>query len=118
MGLNTTHGAYDGPYTSFNEFRQWLASQIGINLYEYIGYGDNGTKDLTTIDHDIMPLLNHSDCDGILTPQECRQIVKGLNQIIKNALPSDIPFSNYQKAIQFRKGCIRAANAKENLEFH
>lgn len=120
MGLDTTHDAWHGPYSSFNAFRYWLAEQIGVNLDHYAGYMAGGTKDLTTIPHDIMPLLNHSDCDGILTPKECRQIARGLKDII-DKLPADTQrgeWSNYWLAQRFRKGCIKAANAKENLEFH
>ncbi len=121
MGLDTTHDAWHGPYSSFNTFRYWLAEQIGVNLSEYIGYSnEKATKSLESIDHDIMPLLNHSDCDGKLTPGECRQIVKGLKDIM-DKLPADTiktEWSNWWLTNRFRKGCIKAANAKENLEFH
>lgn len=118
MGLDTSHDAWHGPYSSFNDFRKWLAIQIGINLNEYAGYGGNGTKDLQSIPHDIMPLLNHSDCDGELTPDECRLIAKGIKEIL-DKLPKDThEWSYYQMAIRFRKGCVKAANAKQNLEFH
>lgn len=126
MGLDTSHDAWHGPYSSFNRFRFWLAEQIGINLHEYKGYGnfvdslyhETGTKELSTIDHDIMPLLNHSDCDGILTPEECRKVARGLTKIIAIAKEDLKPFSNYQNAINFRRGCIKTANANQNLEFH
>ena len=68
MGLDTSHNAWHGPYSSFNEFRDMLAKQIGINLNDYYGYG--GTLDLMSIEHDIQPLLNHSDCDGELSVKE------------------------------------------------
>lgn len=32
MGLDTTHNAWHGPYSSFNRWRHWLAEQIGIPL--------------------------------------------------------------------------------------
>lgn len=118
MGLNTSHDAWDGPYSSFNDFRRWLAKQIGIDLSEYAGYMQGGTKDLTTIDHPLMPLFNHSDCDGILTPDECRQISKGLKMVIDASAQSRENQYFIEAANQFRKGCIKAANAKENLEFH
>ena len=118
MGLNTSHGAWDGPYSSFNNFRRWLANQIGINLSDYAGYMHGGEKDLTTIDHPLMPLFNHSDCDGILTPDECRQIARGLKQVIDAAPKNNENHCHLEAAERFRKGCIKAANAKENLEFH
>lgn len=118
MGLDTTHDAWHGPYSSFNQFRKWLAAKIGIELYDYIGYGDNATKDLKSIEHDIQPLLDHSDCDGELTPEECKRISAGLKQII-DAIPDEERKGwLYESALRFRKGCIKAHNAKQIIEFH
>lgn len=120
MGLDTTHDAWHGPYSSFNRFRYWLAAQIGVNLNDYAGYKESGTKELETINHPIMPLLNHSDCDGELTPDQCRSIAKGIKEILKTAKPEDRvnPFGHFSEAETFMKGCIRAANKKENIGFH
>ena len=126
MGLHTSHNAWQGPYSSFNEFRKWLAQKININLEDYIGYGnDNATKDLSSIDHKIMPLLNHSDCEGILTPDECKQIAEGLDEILNNISKEEVehpgnqyPFSNYNKAKRFKDGCILAHSLNENIDFH
>jgi hypothetical protein len=70
MGLDTSHNCWHGPYSSFNRFRYSLGYQIGINLNDYSGYGKTGVKDLTKIEHELMPLFNHSDCNGILTVEE------------------------------------------------
>lgn len=127
MGLDTSHNAWHGPYSSFNDFRKWLADKIGINLDEdYRGYGNiNATKDLESIDHKLMPLFNHSDCEGILTPEECLQIAEGIEDVLKNLSKEEIehpdnqyPFSNYKKAKQFRDGCYLAYCQKENIDFH
>jgi ribosomal protein L32E len=123
MGLDTSHDAWHGPYSSFNTFRKWLAQKIGINLEDYIGYGeDSATKELTSIDHKLIPLFNHSDCDGILTPEECKQIAEGIEDAIKDE-PEDLSgneysFSNLNKAKQFRKGCLLAYSLNENIDFH
>jgi hypothetical protein len=122
MGLDTTHDAWHGPYSSFNRFRHKLADQIGIRLDDYKGYSDAGTKDLDSIPHPIMPLLNHSDCDGELTPEQCKSIADGLDLILKS-LP--IPANGVSEGssfiedvIQFRDGCLLAYSKKENIEFH
>ncbi len=118
MGLGTSHNCWHGPYSSFNRFRKSLAAQIGISLDEYIGYGDNGTKDLLTIQHDIMPLLNHSDCDGYLTVEESTKIINGLNAILNNfneKIESDYNFK--ELIVQFRDGCIDAVFKKEKIKF-
>lgn len=117
MGLDTTHNCWHGPYSSFNRFRYSLAAQIGVNLNEYRGYGGN-EKNLEDIEHDIMPLLNHSDCDGSLTVKESRRIIKGLNNILENfndKLPCDYNFKD--KIIQFRDGCVEAVKKRQVIRF-
>ena len=118
MGLDTSHNCWHGPYSSFNRFRHTLAKQIGIDLNEYRGYDDKGEKDLETIEHDIMPLLNHSDCDGSLTVKESRRIIKGLNNILENYnedIPSDFNFK--EKVEQFRDGCVDAVGKRQIIRF-
>jgi len=123
MGLDTTHDCWHGPYSSFNQFRHELAKQIGIDLREYMGYGGNGLKDLQSIPHDIMPLLNHSDCDGELTPDECKKIANGLGEILNNLkIDKENEYlssgSFRQHIIQFMNGCVNAAFMGEHVEFH
>lgn len=117
MGLDTTHGCWNGAYSSFNRFRHSLANQIGVNLDDYIGYG--GDKPFKTLKHNIEPLLNHSDCDGKLSVSKCKKIVLGLNSILENFnpdLPSDFNFK--ERIIQFRDGCLFAISVNEAVEFH
>lgn len=118
MGLDTSHDAWHGPYSSFMEWRKWLANQIGFNLNEMDGFG--GSKPFEQMKHNIRPLLDHSDCDGELSPDECRQIAFGLQQIL-DALPADEPseaWSNKWLTERFMKGCLRAAVANESIDFH
>ena len=118
MGLDTTHNCWHGPYSSFNRFRKSLAEQIGINLDDYYGYGGDGTKELESIEHDLMPLFNHSDCDGELTVEESKLIVSGLNNVLDNFnedLDSDFNFK--EKIIQFRDGCLDAIEKNEIIKF-
>jgi hypothetical protein len=44
MGLDTTHNAWHGPYSSFNQWRHWLAEQIGIPLEIMEGFYLNDDK--------------------------------------------------------------------------
>ncbi len=119
MGLDTSHNCWHGPYSSFNRFRYALGKQIGINLDDYIGYGDKGTKDLESIDHDLMPFFNHSDCDGVLTVEESKKIISGMNSVLDNLSPETEDYE-YLKAriIQFRDGCIDAVAKDEDVDFH
>lgn len=124
MGLDTTHGAWHGAYSAFNRFRHELALRIGIDLKEYIGYDfgpEQGTKELESIDHPLMDLFNHSDCDGILTPEQCKKIADGLDMVIKASIPDEDNYhgmSFIERCITFRDGCLLAYSRKENLEFH
>lgn len=119
MGLDTSHNCWHGPYSSFNRFRYSLGKQIGIDLDEYIGYSSRGTKDLASIEHDLMPLFNHSDCDGELTVSESKRIVIGLNSVLENfndEIEADYDFK--EKIIQFRDGCLDAISKNEIIDFH
>lgn len=119
MGLDTTHNAWHGPYSSFGRWRKWLAKQIGFNLEEMQGYG--GDRPFDEMDHDIKPLLNHSDCDGELSPEECKQIANGLKQIIdkvSNQSTDLIESRHIEVTIQFREGCLLAYSQNETIEFH
>jgi hypothetical protein len=123
MGLDTTHDCWHGAYSSFNHFRHLLANQIGLNLDDYYGYitpqgYTNATKDLKSIEHDIQPLLDHSDCDGKLTIRQCRRIVKGLNSILENFKAKETYEGFKEEIIQFRDGCLDAISKKEQVEFH
>ena len=119
MELDTAHDCWHGPYSSFNRFRYSLGHQIGIDLDDYAGYGKTGVKDLTKIEHELMPLFNHSDCDGILTVEESKQIVIGLNKVLENfndKIEADYDFK--ENIIQFRDGCLYAIERNEEVDFH
>ena len=114
MGLDVSHDCWHGPYSSFARFREQLANCIGTNLNNYEGYG--GTVKFSTLQHDLEPLLNHSDCDGTLSPDECERIIKGLNSILPNVPPE---CEDLKKSIvQFRDGCQSAVDADEDVYFH
>jgi len=118
MGLDTTYDCWNGPYSSFNRFRYSLGHQVNINLDDYSGYNKGGKKDLNDIDHELMPLFNHSDCDGRLTVKECKSIVKGLNGILENyneEIETDYNFKD--NIIKFRDGCLNAISDKKMVHF-
>ena len=119
MGLDTSHNCWHGPYSSFNEFRYSLARQIGINLNEYAGYDEGGTKDLTTIEHGLMPLFDHSDCDGDLTVEQSARIVDGFNNVLENFNDKIKSYPGFKDdIIQFRDGLLDAISKNEVVDFH
>lgn len=85
MGLDISPASGDGPtahwsYGGFHDLRCWLAQQDGIDLPAMAGFTDHGLpwENVTT---DLAPLLNHSDCDGELTAEECMQVLPRLKEI-------------------------------------
>jgi hypothetical protein len=132
MGLDTTHDAWQGPYSSFMEWRIWLAEKIGINLIEMEGFSERdysnpkrkmGTIKWDTVNDDLKHLLNHSDCDGHLTTTQCKKIASRLKFILdgmtgdySNEWTHESMMYNYTK--RFRKGCLKAVKNKEKIKFH
>lgn len=119
MGLIISHDCFEGPYSVFNRFRYSLGHQIGIDLNEYRGYNKGGDKSLGSIKHGLMPLFNHSDCDGKLTVKECKSIVSGLNDVLSNfdeKIEADYDFK--ERIIRFRDGCLYAISKNQKLKFY
>ena len=118
MGLDTTHDAFHGPYSYFMRFRENLMQAIGgPPLRSMRGFdGDKPwTEELQ--EHDLYPLLNHSDCDGFLTPSECHRIVRGIETLL-NDDGCSLDEEMREIARRFAVGCERAAMAEEELEFN
>lgn len=86
MGLDFTHNRPDGhhcpqwSYTGFNAFRRRLAEEEEFDLDSMDGFGgDVGWDDVIT---DLKPLLNHSDCDGDISPEDCATVTKRLREVV------------------------------------
>lgn len=116
MGLDTTHGCWSGPYSSFNTFRRAVAKAIGIPDLEAHW---RKTMDETYYqpDRPLMLLLNHSDCDGTLRWQDCAAIADDLESILDD-LETKGPFSARERAARWIRGLRKAAKAKEDVIFH
>lgn len=151
MGLDTTHGAWHGPYSLFNTFREKLAEFYGIPLTLMEGfYYTEGllspfgmiqlaveklaaasdqwealTKHLPLRWESFKPnpiheLLNHSDCDGELSPDSCLLIADELAQVIKSVEDNSNGVDRQwflECLIRFEAGCREAAAKNEVLEF-
>lgn len=77
-------------YGGFNRFRTRLAASEGFILDEMQGFSNGnyfsddyvpGTRSWDEITTALKPLLNHSDCDGELTPEECAQVAPRLREV-------------------------------------
>ena len=110
MGLDTSHNAWHGPYSSFNSWRTEICEKAGLgNLRDYYGFGGEKQWDKT---HPLFPLLYHSDCDGEIKWEDCKGIADALNEILTK---EDGWYVG--KTTNFIKGCMDAYNAKENIIF-
>lgn len=96
MGIDFCHTRPDDHYCpqwsygGFNHFRVALAAAEGFDLEEMQGFGKggyfdgtrvHGTRPWEEIVTPLKPLLNHSDCDGELSPAECAQVAPRLREV-------------------------------------
>jgi len=112
MGLNFSHGDARWAYSEFKYFRRKLAKEIGIFLELMDGYTSFGIS-WDEVEDPIKPLLDHSDCEGALTPEECKSIAPRLMELIKNWEDDD----DKLQALMMANGMLLAAHAGENFRF-
>lgn len=86
--------------------------------------GFGGGKSWDGLVDPIVPLLYQSDCDGILTPEECATIAPRLRELVENwsdhwTMEHGKQIINYDKenALKLAMGMEKAAASNENLEF-
>ena len=114
MGLDVggAHWAYSG----FIRFRERLAAAIGIvSLRDMEGFGGEGRRSWEPFDDPIVPLLDHSDCEGELAPEVCRTVAPRLKEIV-----SVWPKDDYDRvqAVILVGAMKRAARTARPLRFH
>jgi len=112
MGVNFSHCDVGWAYSGFNRFRDRLTKELGFSLKDMEGFG--GNKSWDKIKDPILPLLNHSDCDGNLTPEECKEVAPRLRELVQNWHEDDF---DRQAALGLAEGMDAAADAGEKLEF-
>lgn len=125
MGIDFSHTEAGWSYSGFGLFREALAEYEGIRLRDMAGFcapwrGDDPETHPNLpwdkVDTPLKPLLNHSDCDGDLSPEECAQIAPRLREVV-NALWPDENDYNRKSGLALAEGMERAAAAGERLEF-
>lgn len=135
MGLDFTHCDARWGYGGFMRFRCRLADEIGVGLESMEGFTsslenliciarrEKPTRDdmqpyITSWDalkpDPIIPLLSHSDCDGELTPEQCRSIAPRLRELVKDWKDDDY---DKQHALELAKGMELAFSLNQPLEF-
>ena len=126
MGLDCSHGAWSGQYSAFNRLRRAIANALGGSWPPH--EDDSLDEDTWFIDDKwneeehkgIFLFMNHSDCDGEFTPDECRLVARDLTEHVAPLLEElgEEQHFSYKRAVErFAAGCLDAANKGERLEF-
>jgi len=84
MGLNVSYDAWNGSYSSFNNFRKELCRVAGVDWdsiddrYEWCNYLGMWKE---TPSDPLLVLLVHSDCDGYIFPAQMEQLANRLIEL-------------------------------------
>jgi len=134
MGLDVSHGAFSGAYSSFNRFRQAIAKVTGgsfpphradadgIVMDDDVWYWGDGFSESTH--RGLFVLLSHSDCDGEISPEDCVKVADELESLLPQLdaigdgsghILRDGGYGGVAR--KFIAGCREAAAANESLEF-
>lgn len=110
MGLQCSHDAWSGSYSSFDNFRQAVATTC--QLPWPIPWD-------SPIHPGLKLFLTHSDCEGRFEPEECKLVAEGLESILDNIWTENEywPGRNRDDTRNFIRGCRKAWEAGEYLEF-
>lgn len=113
MGLDTSHDCWHSSYSSFNQWRRAIAKAAGLPpLDDMEGFGGSIRWEVLN-PSPLHILLNHSDCDGEIRWEDCDAIAKELQKLLPK-----LTDWHFDSAVQFIAGLHRAAEAKENVDFH
>lgn len=118
MGLDTSHGAWSGPYSSFAEWRGAVAEAAGFPpLDDMRGFGGSiPWSDPRITDQGLVLLLNHSDCDGEISPSDCARIADSLERLLGEFRGEESEYYR-DRTREFIEGCRAAARANQHLIF-
>lgn len=121
MGLDFTHCEAHWSYSGFHNFRQRLWDQLHKeysiptdDLIGMYGFGGDTSWDLFPADDPMRVFMNHSDCDGVLSPLECSAIAPRLKTLIADWDEDDWDRNSAEELIA---GMELAADCNEDLEF-
>ncbi|OMF38784.1 hypothetical protein BK133_00855 [Paenibacillus sp. FSL H8-0548] len=133
MGLDTSHNAFHGAYSSFNRFRKVVAEAAGgsypphkdENMDKENWYWDSSYS--KEANPGLYEFFNHSDCDGEISPEMCVKVADELEKLLPRIeelskgtdggghIARDGGFVEVTK--RFITGCRSAAGENEPLIF-
>jgi hypothetical protein len=89
MGVSFLNTEVSWSYSGFMSFRIRLARGIGIDLLSMLGFGGKNEWPPRCSDP-IIAFLDHSDCDGSMTVEECRLCAPRLREMVAEWSDDDL----------------------------
>lgn len=140
MSLDTSHDCWHGGYGSFSAWRTHIAQAAGYPVKEDWPHGGGPSYELPwdlfpeeryygegwatqPVEDPLLYLLVHSDCDGVIHPEEGRHIAARLEQLLP-AIEAQEPRYEWLReeacrlTLRFIAGLRKAAEAGEDVDFH
>lgn len=130
MGLDCSHDAFHGAYSAFNRLRQTIAKatdgsfpphedkELDDNLWYW---GDSFSRKTHP---GLFIFMQHSDCDGEISPDDCIKIANDLESLLPEMEKHGIGTGHvmvrggYSSVVKkFITGCRLAAKNNEVLTF-
>lgn len=123
MGLNCSHGAFDGAYSAFHRFRGAICTAAG-GVWDIEGRWEI-PEEIYNANDGLVELLSHSDCDGEINPEMCVKVADDLEKLLPIIEANDNGGSGHiardggfaAVTRKFIDGCREAAKLGEPLEF-
>lgn len=121
MGLDFSHGNAHWSYSGFMAFRERLMQRTFNTPLDNYMDGFSGDHPWTEMHqaHPLYPLLEHSDCDGELSPNECIDVARALIMAVRrwsDDINTDEGYDRHQ-ALKLAAGMLMAAAENKPLEF-
>jgi len=118
MGLNISHGCWQGSYSAFGQWRRAIAHAIGIDLKAMDGFGGDTLWSALPPDP-LHVLLNHPDDSGEIAAEHCPLLFQRLHDIypLLPLEPEHNTRSVRARTKKFMRGLRRAIRKNEMLRF-
>lgn len=116
MGLDVSVGEYGteeylserlGSYRGYNQWRCKIASEMGFNLDEMVGFGG----DIPWHKEPFQLIIYHSDCDGWYSVNQLHKLLDEVKDIKK------LGIDDYNQSDKFIRLIEHAIKLKKPLEF-
>jgi len=116
MGLDVSHDCFSGSYGTFNRYREYLCSLVGIDATKMQGLCDvgPGLEWPTDSEEPICIMVNHSDCDGDIPKEDVLPLANRLKELLPK-MENEERWK--QKTEQWIEGLMFAHEEGDKVEF-